>query len=110
MTLLRDRGIAYIEEMRGLAEGAEVDFESVLALNVRTEIAYGMFNDGCTAFSWREGEESFLAQNWDVCRFVHPDSVVGFLCIWLTCPSGIQSRWEMLFQFTSTNQVSRGFI
>ena len=57
---------AYIEEMRGLACGAGVGFESVLALNVRTEIAFGMFNDGCTAFSWRGAGKSFLAQNWDV--------------------------------------------
>jgi hypothetical protein len=31
-----------------------VGFESVLAPNVLTKIAYGMFNDGCTALSWRE--------------------------------------------------------
>ena len=60
----------YVEEMRGVAEGAGVEFESVLAMNVRTEIAYGMFNDGCTGLSWRQHDEglSFLAQNWDVCR------------------------------------------
>lgn len=64
---------AYVAEMRGVADGAGVGFEDILALNVRTEIAYGMGRDGCTAFSWREkgegvGEErSFLVQNWDVC-------------------------------------------
>ncbi len=34
-------------------------------MNVRTEIAYGMFSDGCTALSWKAGDASFLAQNWD---------------------------------------------
>ncbi len=34
-------------------------------MNVRTEIAYGMFTDGCTALSWKAGDASFLAQNWD---------------------------------------------
>ncbi|KAK5018658.1 hypothetical protein LTR16_002078 [Cryomyces antarcticus] len=34
-------------------------------MNVRTEIAYGMFNDGCTALSWYTKESSFVAQNWD---------------------------------------------
>ncbi|KAL9118451.1 MAG: hypothetical protein Q9187_005003 [Circinaria calcarea] len=34
-------------------------------MNVRTEIAYGMFSDGCTALSWKTDEASFLAQNWD---------------------------------------------
>ena len=34
-------------------------------MNVRTEIAYGMFTDGCTALSWKTNNASFLAQNWD---------------------------------------------
>jgi isopenicillin-N N-acyltransferase like protein len=66
MPMLQKGWNFYVEEMRGLADGAEVEFESVLAVNVRTEIAYGMFNDGCTALSWIEDGESFLAQNWDV--------------------------------------------
>lgn len=65
------RWSAYVEEMQGVGDGAGVEFEDVLALNVRTEIAYGLFSDGgCTALSWRDlngGEgASFLAQNWDV--------------------------------------------
>ncbi|KAL8841482.1 MAG: hypothetical protein Q9170_000945 [Blastenia crenularia] len=51
--------------MQGLATGAGVPFLSILALNVRTEIAFGMFSDGCTAFSWKHGDTSILAQNWD---------------------------------------------
>ncbi len=56
-----------VQEMQGLADGAGVKFEDILCLNVRTEIAYGMFNDGCTALSWKSGEDgrSFIAQNWD---------------------------------------------
>lgn len=41
---------------------------SILALNVRTEIAYGMFSDGCTALAWHSNDAesvAFLAQNWD---------------------------------------------
>ena len=38
---------------------------SILALNVRTEIAYGLARDGCTAISWKTDTSSFLAQNWD---------------------------------------------
>lgn len=55
----------YITEMRGVAEGAKVGYEDILALNVRTEIAFGAFNDGCTALSWKSGSKSLLAQNWD---------------------------------------------
>lgn len=54
------------DTLKGVAHGAGVDVESILALNVRTEIAYGMFNDGCTALSWKSDKDSFLAQNWDV--------------------------------------------
>ncbi|KAK6383840.1 hypothetical protein LTS17_003132 [Exophiala oligosperma] len=55
----------YLEEMKGVAEGADVDLDSVIALNVRTEIAYGMLSDGCTAFTWKTSDESFIGQNWD---------------------------------------------
>ncbi|KAK0702777.1 hypothetical protein B0H67DRAFT_499855, partial [Lasiosphaeris hirsuta] len=57
-----------LEEMQGIATGTGVDFEDILALNVRTEIAYGMFNDGCTSVAWK----SFLAQNWDVSNSTWP--------------------------------------
>ena len=64
---------SYIEEMRGLADGSRTDFASILALNARTEIGYGLATDGCTAFGWNSKSNapdsdhslSFLAQNWD---------------------------------------------
>jgi len=56
---------AYLEEIRGLADGAGVEYETILALNVRTEIGFGMLNDGCTAFAWKTKTSSFTAQNWD---------------------------------------------
>jgi isopenicillin-N N-acyltransferase like protein len=55
----------YIEEMQGVANGAGVTYEDILALNVRTEVAFGNFSDGCTAFSWKGAKTSILAQNWD---------------------------------------------
>ena len=51
--------------MSGVSRGAGLPFLSILALNARTEIAYGMFTDGCTALSWKTDDASFLAQNWD---------------------------------------------
>ena len=65
-TLQQPAWMPLVEEMRGVADGANLDLEDILALNVRTEIAYGMFSDGCTAFTWKVGEKSFIAQNWDV--------------------------------------------
>ncbi|TFK50387.1 AAT-domain-containing protein [Heliocybe sulcata] len=56
---------AFAEEMRGIADGAGVTYDDILALNVRTEITFGLFNDGCTALSWKTNTTSFLAQNWD---------------------------------------------
>jgi isopenicillin-N N-acyltransferase-like protein len=55
----------YVSEMEGVAEGAEVSYEDILALNVRTEIAFGSFNDGCTGISWKGQAKSMLGQNWD---------------------------------------------
>jgi isopenicillin-N N-acyltransferase like protein len=75
----------HVEEIRGIAAGAGVDFLDVLALNVRTEINFGLFtdaarqldipNDGCTALAWLvpageqqqppEPPQSWLSQNWD---------------------------------------------
>ncbi|MCJ1440202.1 MAG: hypothetical protein MMC23_000685 [Stictis urceolatum] len=68
-----------LEEMRGVADGAGVPFEHILALNVRTEISYGMATtqgligkgegkgttDGCTAVSWHDQRTGLLGQNWD---------------------------------------------
>jgi len=61
---------SYLEEMRGIADGAGVSLPSILALNVRTEIAIGLMGegmsmDGCTTLSWHTEKESWLAQNWD---------------------------------------------
>jgi isopenicillin-N N-acyltransferase-like protein len=56
---------AYHEEMRGIADGASRDLFDIVALNVRTEINFGCFSDGCTALSWRTSQHAWLAQNWD---------------------------------------------
>ncbi|KAL0068297.1 hypothetical protein AAF712_004684 [Marasmius tenuissimus] len=55
------------EEMEGIAEGSGLDILDVVALNARSEIALGLFSDGCTSLGWKYSEsgEVFLAQNWD---------------------------------------------
>ncbi|KAI1840472.1 hypothetical protein JX265_000530 [Neoarthrinium moseri] len=71
----------YLDEIRGIASGAGLGFLDVLALNVRTEINFGLFtdggaagkkvddipSDGCTSLAWLTGDKtkSWLAQNWD---------------------------------------------
>lgn len=66
----------YLEEMRGIAEGAGVSFDEILTLNLRTEISYSGLSDsqkagdhGCTAFSalapaTRDGL-TLAGQTWD---------------------------------------------
>jgi len=57
---------AYHEEMRGIAAGAGKQLLDIVALNVRTEINFGLFSDGCTALAWHTEQRGWLAQNWDV--------------------------------------------
>lgn len=83
----------YLEEMRGLAEGAEISLLDVVALNVRTEIMFGLFtdnpelaveSDACTSLSLKTRDSSFLGQNWDwqiqqshnlvVCQISQPET------------------------------------
>ena len=59
-----------LEEMRGIADGlasADVDLLDIIAINARSEIALGKWDDGCTALAWRLGPSGkrMLAQNWD---------------------------------------------
>lgn len=69
---------AYLEEMRGIAEGAGVGFEDVLAVNVRTEVMFaarareataGGRPDGCSAFAVlpeaSAAGHTLIGQNWD---------------------------------------------
>ncbi|KAF9893087.1 hypothetical protein FE257_012498 [Aspergillus nanangensis] len=53
-------------EMQGIAEGAERDLLDIVALNCRSEISFGSFEDGCTSLSWKKRADArVLAQNWD---------------------------------------------
>ena len=58
-----------VEEMRGIAEGAGggLTLDDIVTLNVRTEIAFTNYTDGCTSIGQKtEGGKMFLAQNWDM--------------------------------------------
>ncbi|SFE86649.1 C45 family autoproteolytic acyltransferase/hydolase [Alteribacillus iranensis] len=61
-----------LEEMQGVADGAGLVFEDILALNARSEIAltgnaHTSFSDGCTSFSTCSPltEDTIIGQNWD---------------------------------------------
>jgi isopenicillin-N N-acyltransferase-like protein len=56
---------AYHEEIQGIADGAGKQLLDIIAINVRTEINFGLFSDGCTALSWQTEKRSWLGQNWD---------------------------------------------
>lgn len=61
----------YLQEMQGIADGAKCSLADVIALNVRTEIAFGlmepgrMVSDGCTSLAWSTADVSRMGQNWD---------------------------------------------
>jgi isopenicillin-N N-acyltransferase-like protein len=64
--LLQSKYPAYLDEIRGISEGSGFSIASILALNVRTEITYGLMkDDGCTTLAWNTHSASLLAQNWD---------------------------------------------
>ncbi|KAG4437660.1 hypothetical protein IFR05_006871 [Cadophora sp. M221] len=91
-------------EMAAIAEGADLDLLDVVALNCRSEIALGLFSDGCTSLGWKRaregggGEEVFLAQNWDWTRRVKGNLVmmsieqVGKPMIWMVTEAGIVGK------------------
>ncbi|KIW17136.1 hypothetical protein PV08_04327 [Exophiala spinifera] len=56
---------AYHEEMQGVATGSGRSILDIVALNVRTEIAFGAFSDGCTSLAWNTEKRAYLGQNWD---------------------------------------------
>ena len=62
-----------LQEMQGIADGmnkGDVDVLDIVAINARSEIALGQWDDGCTALSWNLGDKQMLAQNWDWRRTV----------------------------------------
>lgn len=52
-------------EIEGIAEGAGLDVLDIVALNSRSEIALGLFSDGCSSLGWKREDHVLLAQNWD---------------------------------------------
>ncbi|WP_408010190.1 C45 family autoproteolytic acyltransferase/hydrolase [Pseudalkalibacillus sp. A8] len=61
-----------IEEMQGVAEGASLEFEDILVLNARSEIAltgdaHSSFTDGCTSIFTCSPltSDTIIGQNWD---------------------------------------------
>lgn len=64
-----------VQEMRGIAAGAGVEFLDILALNLRSEISLTNYSDGCTSIAAAvvaddtettgTGSGVYLGQNWD---------------------------------------------
>ncbi len=66
-----------VEELRGVAQGAEMEFEEIVALNSRYEVSYAYMPtsptkiawEGCTAYALRpeatKNHHTFVGQNWD---------------------------------------------
>lgn len=70
--IIKETDERYIEEMKGIAQGAALDFEDILAINCRSEQLYAPAPQECTAFSLippatKEGKV-LAGQNWDYTR------------------------------------------
>lgn len=61
----KEKWPAYHEEMQGIADGAGIGLLDIVAVNVRTEINFGLFSDGCTSLAWHTEKRAYLCQNWD---------------------------------------------
>lgn len=77
----RDFAPDYVEEMRGIAEGANVDLLDIAALNARTEIMFAQLDaQECTTLSLlppaTEGGRVIAAQNWDFYRQLRDSMVI----------------------------------
>lgn len=56
---------AILDELEGIARGAELDIDDLLALNCRSEISLTRASGGCSAFALHNDGSQWLAQNWD---------------------------------------------
>lgn len=70
---IQEADARYLEEMKGIAQGAALDFEDILTINCRSELLYApLAPHECTAFSLippatKEGKV-LAGQNWDYTR------------------------------------------
>ncbi len=84
LSLTRDFEPDYVEEMRGIAEGAGVDILDIAALNSRTEIMYADSTRAgvteCTCLTVlppaTEGGHTIASQNWDYSLLVSGECLV----------------------------------
>lgn len=68
---------AYLEEINGIAEGADIDVRWIVALNARTEILShknALVSNECTSIYFQQ--QSILGQNWDWGRALEPLTVL----------------------------------
>lgn len=78
-----------LEEIVGIARGAEVDEATLVAINARTELLAGATTPECSAIGvlpGRSGGRTILAQNWDW----HPDIEPSIVVWTIVEPDG---RW-----------------
>tara|TARA_A100001037_G_scaffold231931_1_gene210292 strand:+ start:14664 stop:15809 length:1146 start_codon:yes stop_codon:yes gene_type:complete len=74
---------ATLEEIKGIAEGADAPLEAVLTINARSELVHGLkaqLDDGCTSFivfgeATADGH-TYVGQNWDWNPAMKPNAVV----------------------------------
>ncbi|CDO76742.1 hypothetical protein BN946_scf184813.g12 [Trametes cinnabarina] len=97
-----------LEEMQGIADGvraqlgSKIDLLDIVALNARSEIALGQWDDGCTSLAWRirapGSHKQILAQNWDWREGVGKNLAIATITapdkpqIWMVIEPGIVGK------------------
>ncbi|KAG2420372.1 hypothetical protein HFD88_005173 [Aspergillus terreus] len=64
-SVIQSKWPRYYQELKGIADGAGRQLNDIIALNVRTEIVFGQFSDGCTSLYYRGDGSVYMGQNWD---------------------------------------------
>ncbi|MCX8189238.1 MAG: C45 family peptidase [Nitrososphaeria archaeon] len=63
-----------IEFMKGIADGSGISFNDILVLNYRYEIIFSE-RSSCTSIGFLNGENTFIAQNWDLYAGIEDNTV-----------------------------------
>ncbi len=94
----------YLEELRGISVGSNVDYDTLLMINALPTTAKSLSGYGCTSFAFRDEKSNIIrSRNLDwlaegfftgmVIYFVRPDAGFGFFCInrpgWINCTTGM---------------------
>ena len=97
----------YLEELRGISVGSNVDYDTLLMINALPTTAKSLSGYGCTSFAFRDEKSNIIrSRNLDfltedfftgmILYFVKPDSGFGFFSVnrpgWIDCMTAMNEE------------------